>query len=224
MTDLSSSAWPQIASIIDAAPFPVEVAPASPEAAADLASLNVGEGTTLGAMVAHTGGLLVDHGWVRLLGSHSAKLGRSLVSWNAAQGIGQGAPVPLLIVGDDILGGLFALDGGAFGGERGMVWYFGPDTLGWEPLNCGYTALLHLLLGPGLDAFYADHRWQGWEAEIDAIDGDRAVFLTPPLWAVGPAIPKRTRGAVPMTEVLTTYRAVLPQLKQGAPQLFPTVG
>jgi hypothetical protein len=223
MTDSDApSAWPQIAALIDAAPFPVEIAPPSDDHAADMEALHAHEGTTLGAMISHTGGLLIDHGWVRLLGSHSERLGRSLVGWNAAQGLGGDGRAPgLLIVGDDVLGGIFAIDGGAFGGEPGLVWYFGPDSLSWEPLNCGFTALLHFLIGPGLDTFYADHRWPGWAAEVDAISGDGAIFLHPPLWAVGPNIPERHRGAVPMTEMLAAHAKVLPELKKHAPALFP---
>jgi hypothetical protein len=217
-----ASAWPQIAALILAAKFPVEVLPPSAESQADLTALHVGATTTLGAMVAHTGGLLLDHGWVRLLGSYSDKLHRSLVSWNAAQGIGQnGKPPTLLIVGDDVLGGIFALNGGAFEGDLGMVYYFGPDTLRWESLNCGFTALLHFLIGPGLETFYGGHRWTGWEAETEALSGDGAYFVHPPLWAVGPAIGERHRGAVPMAEMLATHAKVLPELNKHSPALFP---
>lgn len=224
MTDAEiHSAWPQVVSLIDAAPFPVEIAPPSPDAAQDLARLGLTEESSLGAMVANTGGLMIDHGWVRLFGSYSERLHRSVVSWNQDQGVwtGERAP-PLLVVGDDILGGMFALDGGAFGGDRGLVWYFGPDTLKWESLNCGYTALLHFLIGVGLDTFYADHRWPGWTSEVEALSGDGALFIHPPLWAVGPAIPERHRGAVPMAEMLATHAKVLPELNKGAPHLFPT--
>ena len=219
-----ASAWPQIAALIAQAPFPVEVAAPAAEGVDDLAILHLGDATTLGAMVAQTGGILLDHGWVRLLGSHSERLGRSLVSWNEAQGtVKAGHPPGLLIVGDDVLGGIFAINGGVFAGDVGMVFYFGPDSLTWESLNCGYTSLLHFLIGPGLSAFYGDHRWPGWESETQALAGDRAHFIYPPLFAKGPPLGERHRGAVPMLEMLAAHAKVLPELNKAAPALFPSL-
>lgn len=224
MTETSSPAWAPVAALLEGAPFPVEILPPSADAASDAEALRLGAGSTLGEVVLRTGGLLLDNGWVRLLGSSSERLHRSLLSWNVDQGVlGAGRRAGLLIVGDDVLGGVIAINGGALGPDPGMIYYFGPDTLHWDSLNCDYTALLHFLIGPGMAAFYSDHRWLGWEAETAALAGDGAHFVHPPLWAVGPAVGERHRGAVPMTEMLATHAKALPQLHKQSPDLFPSL-
>src|SRR4051812_3601730 len=40
--------------------------------------------TSLGAVAYRLGGLVFDHGWVRLLGAGSARFSRDLASWNGA--------------------------------------------------------------------------------------------------------------------------------------------
>jgi len=46
------------------------------------------------------------------------------MGWN------QGKPAGLLLVADDVLGGFYALNGGAFGSESlGKIFYFAPDNL-----------------------------------------------------------------------------------------------
>src|SRR5437763_322001 len=96
-------AWPLLGEWIRAAVNRVEVIASGPGAAADLHLLQVTARSTLGAVVYHTGGMLIDGGWVRVLGSRSERLARSLIEWNAACGIDlePGAP-PLLLVADDV--------------------------------------------------------------------------------------------------------------------------
>jgi hypothetical protein len=146
---------------------------------------------------------------VRVLGSRSERLARSLVEWNAACGIDlePGAP-PLLLVADDVLGGMFAVNGGRFGGAAGEVYYFAPDTLSWETLGRGYTDFIYFLLQGDLTKFYADRRWPGWQGEVAELPGDRAVFLYPPLWAAGPPVAERQRGTVPLKEAIEVWRDV----------------
>src|SRR3954447_20480198 len=68
----------------------------------------------LGAFAYRLGAVVVDHGWVRLLGSGAPKFPRDLDRWNGS------AATPrlpgALLVADDVIGGFFAIDAGAFGG------------------------------------------------------------------------------------------------------------
>jgi Protein of unknown function DUF2625 len=67
---VEQSAWSEISALVAAAPYPVEVLPADPQqAAACLAALEIATGSWFGAVVANSGGLVIDHGWLRVLGA-----------------------------------------------------------------------------------------------------------------------------------------------------------
>jgi hypothetical protein len=59
----------------------------------------------MGAVVYETGGLLIDHGWIRVLGSGHPRLPQSLPDWN--QGRTRRANEEILgfyLIADDVLG------------------------------------------------------------------------------------------------------------------------
>ena len=130
----------------------------------------------MGAIVFETGGLLVDHGWVRVLGGGHPRLPRTLPGWNAGRANG------FYLVADDVIGGFFALDGGGLGGTIGQISYFGPNTLRWEALSVGYSEFLAWLLCGNLALFYQSWRWRGWQGEVASLPGDQVFGLSPPPW------------------------------------------
>ena len=104
LLDLRDPMWPLIQQWLTSAPHPVEVLPVSrPEAERALLTLQVTTHSPLGALAWETGGILIDHGWVRLLGTGSPRLSDSLLSWN---GLGESAiapPIaPAFLVGHDV--------------------------------------------------------------------------------------------------------------------------
>ena len=83
----------------------------------------------LGGLALHCGGLLVDHGWFRILGGGSEHL-PDLAAMNGLTDPVTPRPSPsVLVVGYDVLGGVFAIDGGGLGIAAGEVCYFAPDSL-----------------------------------------------------------------------------------------------
>ena len=77
---------------------PVRVLPKTPvEAERALVATQVTTRSPLGAILYETGGLLVDGGWLRVLGSGSPLLSRSLMDWN--QDKLEGA----LLITDDVM-------------------------------------------------------------------------------------------------------------------------
>jgi hypothetical protein len=201
LVDVADPAFPLIEEWVDDAATDVTVLPVEPAAAqATLLALQVTTRSCLGALAYNTGGILVDDGWLRILGGGSPQLPRSLASWNK---IGE-AVVRLpgaMLVGDDVLGGFFAVDGGAFGNRDGKVWYMAPDTLEWECLDLGHTDWLNWALSGGVEAFYEKMRWPGWEQEVAALGPDQLILAYPFLWTKGPPIAERTRKAVPLDEM-----------------------
>lgn len=123
-------AWRAVTDLIAACPVPVELQPPHPDGVA-AAQLGLSERSWLGSIVGHTNGIVIDSGWLRLLGGGGADGLPGVREANAGA-------TGLLVVGYDVLGGTFALDGGALGDGDGAVHSFAPDSLAWEPLGLGY--------------------------------------------------------------------------------------
>jgi hypothetical protein len=51
-----------------------------------LVALQITSRSPMGALALETGGLLVDHGWIRILGGGGTRLPRSLSAWNGMEG------------------------------------------------------------------------------------------------------------------------------------------
>ena len=156
----------------------------------------------MGAIIYETGGLLIDHGWIRLLGSGHPRLPRSLPGWNTGRSIKNPGEYPsFLLVADDVIGGFFAVNGGALGSDQGTVFYFAPDTLQWENLEMKYTAFVEWCLMGDLAGFYGDYRWVDWEKEVEVLEGDKGFNIYPPLCTEKLTISERSRRIVSLSEL-----------------------
>jgi hypothetical protein len=61
----------------------------------------------------------------------------------------------VLVIADDVLGGLFALNGGRFGPNgQGQVFWLPADDLVWVPLNVGYADFVSWCLTGDLNRLY----------------------------------------------------------------------
>jgi hypothetical protein len=156
----------------------------------------------MGAIIYSTGGILIDHGWIRILGSGNSRLNRSLPDWNKGISINEfGEQPPFLLIADDVVGGYFAINGGAFGEDFGKVYYLAPDNLKWESLGMTYTEFLFFCFNGKLDKFYKSLRWKNWEKEVAALDGNEVFNFYPFLWTKeGKNIDKCSRKNVPIHE------------------------
>lgn len=203
LLEKTDPAWPVLLQWFNQAQNRLEILPASePERANALLATQVTTRAPMGAIIYETGGLLIDHGWIRILGSGHPRLPRSLPEWNLGRTVAKiGDYPPLLLVADDVIGGFFAINGGALGDDRGNVYYFAPDRLKWESLKRGYTEFINFCLNGDLEKYYENYRWLGWESEISMLAGDQAFSIYPMLWAEGPHISERDRRPVPLAEL-----------------------
>nr|WP_040427888.1 DUF2625 family protein [Acetivibrio cellulolyticus] len=169
-----------------------------------LYSLQISTRSILGAVAYQTGGIIVDNGWLRFLGSGNASFRRNLVSWNGID-MNQGGKCTRLpgsiLVADDVLGGFFAMNGGAFEGKVGDIFYFAPDSLEWESLNKTYPEFLHWSITGNVQLFYEMFRWYGWDNEIKNIGYDQGVLFYPPLWSGDEPVSNRSRNNVSIAEI-----------------------
>jgi hypothetical protein len=186
--------WEVVQQFIDAAKNKVEVLPVDREKAKEaLYQLQVTTRSPMGAIVYETGGILIDEGWIRILGSGSERLQRSLADWSKDK--------TGLIVADDVLGGCFILNAGEFGQDLGQLYYFSSDVLEYEALNITYTEFLYFCFNNSLDQFYGGFRWEGWREEVSQLGADQVINVYPPLWSKeGKDFTKNSRKAVPAAE------------------------
>jgi hypothetical protein len=214
LVDTNEPGWPVVAQMLANAKNRVDVLPVLPDdGARALVSLQVTTRSPMGAIAHQTGGLLIDHGWIRLLGGGHARLPRDLARWNLIGGDSSRQRAPgALLVADDAVGGFFALNGGAFNGNPGSVFYLPPDTLRWEDLERGYSDFINFLFLGDLAKFYSAQRWRGWEHDVENLVGDRAFSFYPFLWAECPGgLEARSRKDVPVEELWSLHAIELPK-------------
>jgi len=167
-----------------------------------LLDLQITVNSILGTVAYLTGGISVDSGWLRILGGGNDAFQRTLSSWNQINMDGKCERYPgTLLVADDVLGGFYAMNGGAFNGKTGDVFYFAPETQKWESLEMPYSSFLQWAITGDLDLFYKSFRWDGWKKEILTMKFDQSLLFYPFLWSEEVNISDRTKKVVPIEEL-----------------------
>jgi hypothetical protein len=207
--------WVFVKEWIDAAKNKVEILPVDSLQASDaLYKTQITTRSPMGAIVYMTGGLLIDHGWIRILGSGSEKLNRSLPDWNKGKAFEDfGQQAPFLLIADDAMGGFFLLNGGGVGSDLGKVYYLSPDSLAYEPLNFTYSDFLNFCFNGDLDKFYKGYRWPNWKNDLDQLKGDQVYTFFPYLWTKeGKNSTKVSKKVVPIEELYQLHMDFRKQL------------
>jgi hypothetical protein len=128
------------------------------------------------AAVARVGGLLADHGWIRVFGTgHEIP---NLEEWNTNAVIDWGGE-PAYYVASDVIGGLFIL------APDDIVYYLRPDKAALERAAPSYDDLLDWILRGDHASFYGRYRFPGWERASLAIRPGWSFTSSPPLWKKG---------------------------------------
>ncbi|WP_406118827.1 DUF2625 domain-containing protein [Streptomyces sp. NBC_00989] len=219
LINVDDPAWPLLLQELPGTDVPVEVVPGDAGIGrASLLQLQVSARSNLGGIALNCGGLLVDSGWLRIFGSPSgadteglpglAEINAMPPAFDPGWTSGAG-----LVVAHDVLGGVFALNGGnpreaGRPGEAGEILYFAPDALRWEALGAGHSAWLSWILSGGLQEFYQDLRWDGWRDEVSVLNGRQGLSFFPPLWSAEARqdLSATSRRVVPMAELLSLSR------------------
>lgn len=185
LTASSESGWDLVMQWKESATNPVEILPTE-NSRSDLAlyQSQLSTETPIGSIIYHCGGILIDHGWIRILGSGCNRIDRSLPSWNKGKSINEyGEDYPFLLVADDVAGGLFAINtGGIDSYNIGKIYYYSPNKLIWETTGLGYNEFIVFCFSGNVENFYHDFRWKGWEDDIHKLNGSQVVSCYPKLW------------------------------------------
>ncbi len=198
-----SEAWLRLREGLESGANGVQVLPSQrDDGPAVLAALGVPPDTALGALALHAGGVLVDGGWLRILGSGHPRLPGSLADWN---GLGQDARPAwvrgALVVGHDLVGGVYAVNAGGLPGDTGEVNWFSPAERVWVGLGLGYAAWLEWAADGDLAGLYNPLRWRDWEEDAEVLGGHQGVHLWPPPGAGGDP-DEATRTVLSMEELV----------------------
>ena len=208
-------AWDLIQEWLQEAINSYEVLPRDAKRAeTELLNAQITTRSPMGAILYETGGILINGGWIRLLGSGCERLDRGMFQWNKGKTFEDyGQPPAFLLVADDILGGFFAINVGAFGqDDLGQIYYLAPDTLSWEPMNCGYSEFVCWTLEGDIDLFYEPYYWKGWQEEVPKLNGNQVFSFFPFLWTKeGQQIEAVSRKVVPIEE---SYRLTMDMQRQ----------
>lgn len=203
LIDTEDPVWDIVQKWIATAKNKVEVLLVDAAKAKDaLYKIQVTTRSPMGAIVYNTGGILVDHGWIRILGSGNAKLSRTLPEWNRGKAFKEFGDAPsFLLIADDAVGGFFLINGNLEGKDPGKIYYLAPDTLDYEAMDMGYSDFLNFCFNGDLNKFYEDIRWKNWQEQVIALSGDYVFSFYPYLWTKeGRNIEAVSRKAIPVEE------------------------
>lgn len=139
--------------------------------------------STLAAFIYHCGGMTVDHGWIRVIGSGNTGFERGFLDWNKDRKAYRPDSTELILIADDVVGGLFGLEKRSDGDiENSLVYYYGPNSLRWETVGLSYAGFIRYCMNGDLNQFYGDFKWKGWREEISVINTNQVISCYPLLW------------------------------------------
>ena len=172
LIDTNEPGWALIEEWLKEAKNGYEILPRDESRAqSELLGLQVTTRSPMGALVYGCGGIVIDGGWLRLLGSGCERMKRGIYSFNLGKSFSEAGQMPsYLLVADDVLGGFFVVNGGAFGGKAK-----------WEDTQLGYSQFLYWALCGDISKFYELYRWDGWREDVRNFSLDKVMFALPPL-------------------------------------------
>ena len=141
--------------------------------------------SVFGILLDHTGGIVIDD-WIRIYGSGEL----NLITRNDF------FPYDELVIGEDILGGLFIYL------NNGNIGYFAPDFLEIEDMEFGYGNFLSWCLYGDTDKYYIDYRWNSWQDDVSKLSLDKGIAFFPFLWTKADSLESRKRSVIPMKEII----------------------
>ena len=165
----------------------------------ELKTLGVQKNKYLEAVVKYTAGICIDN-WIRVLGQSSVEHFGILEYNSKRAGIEVVTTNEMIIVAQDMVGGVYAIDYGGINGQK-KIWYFAPDTLEWECLEMDYKDFLIWLIHGNTKDFYENMRWETWEKDCMDIQFDYGYLIYPFLWSAECDLNTAIKKVVPIMEL-----------------------
>ena len=160
---------------IGASGIDCQLLPPSQENRRILHKIQASTETLLGCLAYESGGLKIDNGWLRILGSGHKTLPRTLIDLNHKD-------YGYILFADDAAGGFYAINQNGLGKDVNNVYFLAPDFNEWEPLEIDLEVFLQMVLSDEIDDFYDGLRWSGWKQDIKQLKANECFGFYPFLW------------------------------------------
>ncbi len=168
---------------------------------AEIENMGIDINSVLGVIVLYTQGISIEN-WIRVLGQKSNEH-NGISQYNSEQvNVDDAIMKGMLMVAQDIAGGVFAINKSRFTEGIDQVWYFAPDTLEWECMDMNYGEFVAWLAQGNTNEFYESMRWETWENDCHNIDFDQVCLIYPFLWSNECDLRTATKKVVPFRELL----------------------
>lgn len=207
LTNTSDPAWIFVKDWIKKTEVKVVVLPKEKTRAdKEIETAQVTTHSPMGAVIYETGGIIIEDGIIRILGSGNTKLNRGLMEWNKDKSFTKDEKPKFLLIADDVFGGFFAINGGSLSPDYlGKVFYLAP-TLKWENLDLSYSDFLLFCFSKKINEFYSDFKWKTFDKDFIKTDFDKSFSFYPYLFTEeGKEIDKVTKKLVPISELWALY-------------------
>ena len=148
-----------------------------------------------GTIIYKTGGVLINDGWLRILGGGSSKLSPIHV-WNHRL---TNRIDYQLIIAYDVLGGYFFIENKENDSASSVVFYFSPQNFTVSSVAVNYKTFIQYCFTEQLTEFYKNYYWATWQQDIQSLPTDHIFDFTPPLWTTeGKSIAYSLKTSIPI--------------------------
>jgi hypothetical protein len=215
LINTSDSGWPLVQDWIKSAEVKVEILSRDLSSAeSNLLKAQITTRSSMGSVVYETGGIIVENGLLRILGSGSKNLNRGIMDWNLNKSFKENEKPKFLLIADDIFGGFFGINGGALSNESiGKIFYLSPDSLKWENLDLSYSDFLNFCFSKKINKFYDAFKWKTFGEDTLKFDNDKAFSFYPYLFTEeGKDIEKVSKKMCSIQEIWELYNNLQKQL------------
>lgn len=131
-----------------------------------------------GALIGEVGGIYISS-IVRIFGSTSNGNLRDIYDWNEKFGCSS-----YIIIGDDIYGGIFAINLTLKNINPGDICYYAPETLIWEGLGVTLVSFFNFLKNGDLLKFYSNICLEKYmKIQKKQIPFNKTLSIYPPQWS-----------------------------------------
>jgi hypothetical protein len=209
LIDPDNTGWIAVSRMIESAKDHVEVLGRDAKRAdSTIYQTQISTDNPLGGVIYNTGGILIEGGWVRILGSGCDRMNRGIGTWNKGKSYSKNGNPAMMLIADDVIGGFFAINtGGIDEINLNKVFYFGPNSLKWEFTGLNYLQFISFCFSDQITEFYTDFRWKGWQQEVSTVSTSNVISVYPLFWTKDGREIKSHRKVLPVQKMWDTYLA-----------------